>query len=356
MKVYENYQLKELNGLKVPALARFYCVIKSVEEIKELIKHPKWNTLPHFILGGGMNTVFVKDYEGFVINVEIKGYEWHERDDGCLVKVGAGEDWPEFVEKCVNKGYNGNENLAGVPGKVGAAPVQNIAVYGHTQEDTFVRLEAVNLETGNLETFEKEDCGFVYRYSRFKSKDSGKYIVTSVTYELKKDINYSANLSYWERYRSLEEVMKTIAQPPYTLRNVFDAVIKLRSIKLPNLDEFGSLGSMFLNPFVYKKDLKKIEERFPDIQFYPVNYMNYPELSELEAEDVVKVAAGWIFEELGWRNKWIGNVGTYREHAMVIVSREGVTGDEVLNLVNAMKKDFNDATGIELEPEIRLIG
>lgn len=187
MKIHQNYQLKELNGLKVPALARYYVEIHKEEDIAELIKHPEWSTLPHFILGGGMNTVFVKDYDGFVINVMLKGYEWDEYENGCKVKVGAGEDWPEFIENCVNKGYNGNENLAGVPGQVGAAPIQNIAVYGQTQEDTFYELEAIDLETGEKKVFSKEDCGFVYRYSRFKKDLSGNYLVTSVTYQLKKD-------------------------------------------------------------------------------------------------------------------------------------------------------------------------
>jgi len=355
MEFHKDYQLKELSGLKVPAVAKYYVEINTEEEVLELIKHPEWSTLPHFILGGGMNTVFVKDYDGFVINVMIKCYEWDEDENGCKVKVGAGEDWPEFVENCVNKGYSGNENLAGVPGQIGAAPIQNIACYGQSQDATFYELEAIDLDTGEKKVFSKKECGFTYRYSKFKKESAGQYLVTSVTYQLRKDDEYLGNLDYWSRYRNIEKVMETIANPPYTVRDVFDAIIKIRADKLPSLDEFGSLGSMFMNPFVEKTKLEKIEKRFPNIQFYPVNKMEYPKLSEIDADDVVKVAAGWIFEELGWKNKWMGNIGTYREHAMIIVSRDGVIGDEVMNLVNAMIKDFKDATGIELEPEIRLV-
>jgi UDP-N-acetylmuramate dehydrogenase len=356
MEIHKNYQLKELNGLKVPALAKYYVEIHNEEDIQELIKHPEWSTLPYFILGGGMNTVFVKDYDGFVVNVMIKGYQWDEYEEGCKVKIGAGEDWPEFIESCVDKGYNGNENLAHIPGKLGAAPIGNIAAYGQSQEDTFVELQAIDLGTGEKKVFNKRDCNFVYRYSKFKKEFVGKYLVTSVTYELRKDEDYLAELGYWERYRTIKDTIDEIAKPPYTVRNVFDAVVKLRGIKLPHPEEFGSLGSIFMNPFVSKEDLVRIQGPFPNLQFYPVTQMDYPGLTEMDTEEMVKIPAGWIFEELGWRDKWMGNVGTYREHAMVIVSREGVTGKEVLALIKAMIKDFKKATGIDIEPEIRLVG
>lgn len=354
----ENEDLSVHSTMRVTAYASLFIEISDIETLKKILNILQSNPVKFLIIGDGSNTLFSKDFEGLVLKMNIKGKEIiEENDEYVLFKVGAGESWHEFVEYCVNRNLAGNENLAYIPGTVGAAPIQNIAAYGQVQEDTFESLEAINIKTGEIKVFNKEECEFAYRKSVFKTKYKGEYIVLSVNYKLYKVEEYIPETSYHSRYESLQGELEQIAKKTYTLKDVFNAVVSIRKKKLPQIEEEGTLGSFFLNPFVTKEKLEQLQKKFPDIQFYPVEKMQYPGRDDeiLKASSIVKIPAGWLLEELGWRGKFEGNVGSSPKHALCVVTKGPAKGEDVINFIEKMKKSVEDATGIKLETEINIV-
>ncbi len=357
MKVYKNYSLKEHNGFKVDVSADFFIEIESEKDILELFKKDFYlKSKKKYILGDGYNTIFVGNYQGIIIKNNIKGIKKiDETEIETTFKVGAGENWHNFVEYTVNQNLSGIENIALVPGQVGSAPIQNIGAYGQVQEDTFLKLEAINLETGKIRTFSKKDCEFGYRTSFFKEKKEGKkYFIISVTYKFKKVGKIIPGKFYHSRYESIGDFLDF--EKECTVRDIFKAVIKLRNKKLPKVEEWGTLGSIFMNPIISKDDFELIQKKFPDIQYYPADKMKYPDFKKGDKiPDLVKIPIGWVLEELGWKNKWIGGVGTYKTHALLVVTKKSVKSIEILDFIEKMKKNVLKKTGLILEPEIRII-
>lgn len=359
LTVKENEDLSRHSTMRVGGIAKYFIEIHSEEDLKNFVNFYKNNKAEKLvIIGEGSNTLFTGDVDGIVLKIMHKGIEIiEENDEHTTIKVMGGENWHSFVEYCVNKNLSGNENLAFIPGTVGAAPVQNIAAYGQVQEDTFLKLDAFNLETGEIEEFNEPECEFKYRSSIFKAEKAGKYIINSVTYELKKVSEYIPDSTYHSRYESLSGVLEEIAEKPYTLKDIFNAVIEIRTRKLPLVRDLGTLGSFFMNPFVNKEQLKKLQERWPDIQYYPVDKMQYPGLDDpnLKDQEIVKIPAGWLLEELGWRGKMEGNVGTYKNHSLIVITDGPATGSQVLEFMSKMKKNVLEETGVELNSEINVV-
>lgn len=366
----ENENLSKHSTMRVGGLADIFIQINDIETLKKVIGilnseevRSQDKDIKIFILGEGSNTLFTNDFHGVVLKISLKGIEIVSEDkdkNEIILKVAGGENWHEFVKYCVDRNYAGNENLAFIPGTIGAAPVQNIAAYGQVQEDTFVELEAINLKTGELRKFNTEQCEFAYRSSIFKKEHAGKFVIISVTYKLQKlaeTENYVPETSYHSRYESLMGELQQISKGPYSLKDVFNAVISIRTKKLPLVTENGTLGSFFVNPFITKEHLEKLQQKFPGIQFYPVDKMQYPDLNDPKLKDaeIVKIPAGWLLEELGWRGKMVNNVGTSPKHALCVITTGPATGQEVLDFMNSMKSDVKEKTGIELQSEVNII-
>ncbi len=364
MKTLYNEPLSKHSTMRIGGMARVFVELNNLNELEELsnlINSKEVSKLSRtpVVLGEGSNTIFINDYDGLVIKNEIKGINIEEEDpDGyTTLKLGAGENWHNFVEYCVNQNLSGNENLAYIPGTVGAAPVQNIGAYGQVQEDTFLYLEAVNLETGQIRKLDRPECEFAYRSSVFKTSLKSKMLITSVSYKLKKASEYIPDTSYHSRYESLLGELQENSKPPYTLVNVFNAVVSLRKKKLPDWHEIGTVGSFFLNPFVNKSKLIELQKDFPNIQFYPVDKMQYPGLQDVNKtqEEIVKIPAGWILEELGFRGKRVGNVGCSEKHALCVVVYPNATGNELKSFVKTIQDTVFIKTGIRLETEVNII-
>ncbi|OGM31263.1 UDP-N-acetylenolpyruvoylglucosamine reductase [Candidatus Woesebacteria bacterium RIFCSPHIGHO2_01_FULL_44_21] len=351
MKVYTNFSLKKFNTFRVDVEAKYFCEVKSEEELGEVIK--KYPDEKRFILGEGANTLFTKNFDGLVIRNSMKGIKKIESANNVILEVGAGENWHGLVMYSVENGWGGIENLVYIPGTVGAAPVQNIAAYGQNFEDVFVSLDVVELASGKKYTFSKEECEFEYRNSRFKSVDFGKFAITTVRLKLSK--NPKINLSYFETGKtyaknvSLAHELENISKP--TIKDVAMAVMKIRKSKLPDVTEVGTAGSVFKNPVVTRAKYKEMKREDPDLQSYPAENLKY---KHDVAGDFVKIPAGRLLDNLGWKGKRIGNVGTYKTQALAVVNY-GATPQKILEFMNQMKKVVFDNYKIKLEEEILIV-
>lgn len=357
LKIKENTSLKTHNTFHLDVKARHFCKVRSSEEAIELAKGGLLDGRERFVLGRGANVLFTGDYDGIVIKMAVEGREVLQQDgDTVLLELGGGEDWPKVVEWTVQQGWSGIENLANVPGTVGAAPVQNIACYGHNLVDVFNSLEAVNLRTGEVERFKKEDCEFSYRSSIFKRRLRGQFLITRIRLELHQ--NPQLDTSYHSRRDSVTAELDKFTTEPYTIKDVYQAILRLRDRKLPDIKEVGSAGCFFENPVVTKEKLDELLVEIPDLQYYPVNQLTYPqpEDEQFNYEDHVKVPAGWLFEEIGWRGRREGNVGTWPQHSLIVVNYGGASPSEVIEFVEKMRQEFYDHYGIWLEDEVNVVG
>jgi UDP-N-acetylmuramate dehydrogenase len=355
MQIYNNYSLKKLNAFKHDIKAKYFFKINNLEDINNILtnKNLKYNGI--YILGDGTNTLFSKDYDGLIIKNYIKNIKIiNQTSKEVHLEVDAGVNWHKLVYFAVRNNWGALENMAMIPGTVGAAPVQNIAAYGQCFDDVFISLKAINLINANKKTFNKKSCKFRYRESIFKTKLKDQFIITSVRLKLSK--SNKINTSYYSRYGSLEDELVKSSKPPYSLRDIFNAVIRIRKSKFPDPKKYGTAGSFFLNPTISKNQLSQLQKIAPRVQFYPVEGLSYPKQDDLSLKnsDKVKVAAGWLFEEIGWKGKRIGNVGTSPNQSLVIVSYKNSTPQEVINFAKKMKKDFKKHFNIDLEFEVNI--
>ena len=290
-------------------------------------------------LGGGSNVLLCNDYAGLVIRNAIKGKQIvHEDDDHVLLKVYSGESWHETVMYCVDRNWGGIENLSLIPGTVGAAPMQNIGAYGVELEQVFDHLEAFNLHTFELETFNKSQCAFGYRESVFKRQLKGQYFIYSVTFKLNKKPSIHAD------YGDIQAMLNEKGLSPETagIKDVSDAVIHIRQSKLPDPKVLGNSGSFFKNPQITIEHFEALKLKFPDIKGYPQN-------------DGMKVPAGWLIEQCEWKGKRVGNTGSHAKQALVLVNYGGATGSEIYQLAQDIIQSVADKFSIHLEPEVNIV-
>lgn len=337
ISVKEHQNLAQFNTMGIPARARYFVSIHTVEEVQELLRDNKFENIKRLVLGGGSNLLFISDFDGLIIHNHILSREIiTETDSHILIKAGGGENWHSLVLHAIENGWGGIENLSLIPGSVGAAPIQNIGAYGVELKEVFYELEAVHLQTGEVKIFDKQACEFGYRDSIFKNKLKNRYLITSVTLKLQKEPQI--NLSYKALAEKIEE--KGIKNPG--IKEVSDAVIEVRKNKLPDPSKIGNTGSFFKNPVISQKVFEKLKSRFPEIPHYP-------------ADSKVKIPAAWLIEKCGWKGKRIGDAGVHEMQALVIVNYGKATGEEIWNLAQAIKSSVRELFGVELTPEVNVV-
>jgi UDP-N-acetylmuramate dehydrogenase len=361
MKWFDNCDISSLFTWKVRARARAVAFLNREEDVVELRNNRRFaEATKRQIIGQGSNTLFTTSfYDGLVIVVQIRGVELVEEDAlSATFQVGAGENWHDTVRRFVfDFRVAGMENMAYIPGTFGAAPVQNVGAYGQSLSDVMVKLDGFDLATGEKRTLKKEECAFAYRDSVFKHQLKGRFLITSVTVRLKKPQVHEPNVDYHSNYERLYTELQAFGEPPYSPQQVFQAVTSLRKKKLPDIADVGTNGSVFTNPIVTGWKLKELLKRFPNLQYYPSDGMSYPEKEKIPLVDdgYYKIAAGHIFDELGWRGKRIGDVGTWPKHALVLCNFGTSDPSQIVEFITHMQTDFRNATGILLEPEINIV-
>lgn len=340
IQITEDADLTGYNTLGVKATARLFIELEAKEHLVSLFNSGFFKENNPYILGGGSNVLLLNNLNRPVLRVTIPGIEIiSETDDHVLVKAGAGVNWHTFTEWCVDQQFGGVENLALIPGTVGAAPIQNIGAYGIELNQVFENLTAFCMESGEFKTFDKEKCRFGYRDSIFKQELKGKIIVTSVTLKLTKN-QHQVNT----QYRSLAEYLDGAGIKNPGIRDVFDAVIAIRKSKLPDPSLIGNAGSFFKNPVVSKDLHDRLKTVYSDMPSYTTG------------NNQMKIPAGWLIEKAGWKGKRSGNVGTYENQALVIVNFGGADGKEIYDHAVAIKNSVSEIFGIELVPEVHIFG
>lgn len=334
MRIFQNHSLKAYNTFRIDCKAAFFVVVTSVSELRKILAEPDFLKLPKLFLGGGSNILLCRDYEGLVILIDLKGIS--DLGNG-LIKVQAGENWHEFVLWSIHNGYNGVENLSLIPGNIGAAPIQNIGAYGVELKDVFIELEAFQIDSGEVHLFDCKSCHFAYRESVFKKAYKGKYIILSVTLQLRKDgvVNTS--------YGPIAEVLNQMSIYNPSPKDVSEAVISIRSSKLPDPKEIGNSGSFFKNPVILKSHFEEIKKEYPDVPSYAVN------------DSEVKVPAAWLIEKVGWKGKRNGNYGVHDKQALVLVNYGGANGKDIYKLAQDIQSSVKDKFDIYLQMEVNVI-
>ncbi len=334
LELQQRVSLRDHNSFGLPAMATNLVRIRSDADVQAVLGHAMLATTPKFILGGGSNVVFTRDVQSTVLKVEVPGRRVvARRPDAWIVEAGAGENWHELVGWTLDQGMPGLENLALIPGLVGAAPVQNIGAYGVEFKDRFESLDAVELATGRQITLDGEACAFGYRDSVFKRQLAGKVLITRVRLRLPRP--WSPVLGYVDLERKASET--GIARPD--ARTVFDWVCAIRRAKLPDPAVIGNAGSFFKNPVVSVEQCRDIIGRDPEIVHYPL------------PDGSVKLAAGWLIDACGWKGKAVGRAAVYDKQALVLVNLGGASGAEVVTLARAIQESVFGRFGIRLEPE-----
>ncbi len=336
MKTHTNFSLKPYNTFGIDVKAARFVEVESLEELKELLKQVYASEL--FILGGGSNMLLTKDIEKTVAHIGLKGITiTNENEEEVVVKAMAGENWHQFVLYCIDRGFGGIENLSLIPGNVGTAPIQNIGAYGVEIKDSFESCTALDVQTLELKNFSREDCEFGYRESVFKNSEKGRYIITDVSFRLKKK-DHELNTSYGAIDAFLEE--KGVQNPG--IKDVSDAVISIRRSKLPDPKELGNSGSFFKNPVISQKQLEQLQETFPEIPFYVLD------------EEMVKVPAGWLIDRAGLKGYRQGDAGVHKNQALVLVNYGDASGTEILELSNMVRQKVHEMFGIDIQPEVNI--
>lgn len=333
----ENVQLSQYTTFGVPAVARYFGRFSSLDELAELVEWCKSKKVDPLVLGGGSNMLFTGDYDGAVLRNELSGMEQCAEGDEVYVKVGAGQNWHQFVLHAIEQGWGGVENLSLIPGSVGASPMQNIGAYGVEIDQVFHQLEAWHIEDRELHTFNADDCDFGYRESVFKRKLKGQYVIVSVTYRLTTQPTVNT------RYGAIEQELERMGVSTPTIKDVSDAVIHIRSSKLPDPKEIGNAGSFFKNPVISNETYQKIKSAHPDLVSYP-------------AGDGMKLAAGWLIDQAGWKGYREGDIGVHAKQALVLVNYGNGKGKDIYDLSGRILDDVEKKFGVRLEREVNMIG
>lgn len=337
MKIFENYDLTKLNTFGVPARARFFVEVSSVEDLSLLFQTPEFKNNKRIFLGGGSNVLFTKDFDGLVVINKLRGIAITREDEReVFIRAMSGEVWHDSVLFAVERGYWGIENLSFVPGTVGAAPMQNIGAYGDELKNSLESVEAIDLSTGEKRIFSNAECKLGYRDSVFKNELKDKYFILAVTMKLSKV--EKKNLSYKVLKEYLEQNQITVQTP----KDVSDAVTAIRKSKLPDPAVLGNAGSFFKNVFV---DKNKFEALLKD----------YPGMPSFVEGDEIKIPTAWLVEQCGFKGRRVGNVGVHDKQALVLVNHGGGTGVEILNLAQSIIDAVFEKFGLKISPEVNLI-
>ncbi len=336
MVIKKNISLQRYNTFGLPAKATNLIQIHSEQQLKASLKLPYQ---PVFILGGGSNMLLTKDIEGLVLKNEIRGIKVLKKNKNTVVlKIGGGENWHAFVLWCIQQGYGGVENLSLIPGTVGASPIQNIGAYGVELKDIFLKLDAIEITTGKKRTFTKANCQFGYRDSVFKRTLKGQYFITAIYLQLTHR-THQLNMDYG----AIKKILSDRKSKEPTIKAISDAVIHIRSTKLPDPADLGNSGSFFKNPEISKSQFEQLQKRFPNIVFYDL------------PNNRVKVPAGWLIEQCGWKGKRVGNTGAHAKQALVLVNYGAATGSEIEHLAYDIIDSVQERFGIQLTPEVNII-
>ncbi len=337
LQIRENVSLKNFNTFGVEATARYLVEINHEDELTELFLDPKWLTFPRLVLGGGSNVLFTKDFEGLVVKMNIRGIEHRISHEEVHIEAGAGESWNELVDYCVAHGFAGMENLSLIPGSVGASPVQNIGAYGVELKDVFESCQAFKISAQHKKTFVKEACGFGYRASIFKGELKNQYIITSVKFKL------SLQPKINTKYGAIEDELRKREITDPTIQDISKVVSHIRVSKLPDPSTIGNAGSFFQNPVINFADFEKLKSKFPDV-------INFP-----AGDNKIKLAAGWLIEQCGWKGRIIGQTGTFKNQALVLVNYGQATGAEIYALSSQIIDSVYNKFGVQLHREVNIL-
>lgn len=330
-----NIQLKEYNSFRTEALAKVFCAPKDITELKQCIIDHKY--LPKLVLGKGCNLFFTKNFDGLVIKPDSYGIREvpDESDDSeyIFIEAKAAEDWDDFVNFCVERGYSGLENLSYIPGTVGAAPIQNIGAYGSEVKDSIHEVIALDMETLEVLSFSNAECEFAYRDSLFKR--ANKYVIISVVFLLKRSFTYTP------KYTDLIKELEGVDSP--TLKQVREAIIRIRQRKLPDEKVLPNCGSFFKNPYIAKEKADELKKVYPDLPLYPIN------------EGLVKVSAAFLIDRAGFKGKQTGQIGTYPNQALIVVNHGSGKGTDIIAFMQEIQEAVLQQFDIQLEPEVRIL-
>lgn len=334
MVIEENKSLKNLNTFGIDVKARRFCEVNTEDELLEVLNSYHKDAL--FILGGGSNMLLTKDIEAIVLHINLKGITTvSEEEHYVIVEAMAGENWHEFVQKCIENDLGGLENLSLIPGNVGTAPIQNIGAYGVELKDVFVNCTAINRKTGEIRKFDKEQCEFGYRDSIFKRQARDKYVISSVRFKLTK-APHPLNTSYG----AIQKVLENKENP--TIKDVSEAVIAIRQSKLPDPKKLGNSGSFFKNPVLNADDFREFRRKHSQAPFYEVSSTEF------------KVPAGWLIEQAGFKGKKFGDAGVHKNQALVLVNYGNAKGKEIWELALHIQREVKTQFGIYMEPEVNV--
>ena len=335
MTIARSVNLQTYNTFGVPATAAFFLSIESKESLEEALRYAARENLPALVLGGGSNVLFTRDYPGLVLHINNSGIKWLEdvADGSQKVRVAAGENWHDFVSTCLEKELYGLENLAFIPGTVGAAPIQNIGAYGAELADFFVELSCYDREHHQWLTLTRDQCEFAYRDSLIK-RSGGRYVVFDITLELSKD--WKPNLSY-------QALASVIGKTDPSAQQVFDTICSMRRERLPDPNDLGNAGSFFKNPVVSDEKYEALQKQLPGLPNYPT-----------EEKGLTKIPAAWLLDQLGWRGRSRGRAQVHKNHALILVNTGYALGEDILLLAQDMSSSVLGNFGIALEPEVQI--
>lgn len=340
MEIAENILLKDFTTFRTGGPARYFCRVQSVEDLKEAVNYAREQSLPFFVLGGGSNVLaYDEGFHGLVIKMEIAGVGFSLLANGRWRAIaGGGENWDDFVSLTVDRNLAGLENLSLIPGTVGAAPIQNIAAYGRDVRDTISSVEAFDTNTFSKKIFSNEQCQFGYRKSFFQTSDGKKFIIIGVAFDLLSEGEIKADYKDLKEYFSKHNIISP------SVNDVRHAVIAIRSEKLPSISEYGTAGSFFKNPIVHESLAESLKMRYPNMPMYK------------EGNGKMKLLAGWIIDHIcGFRGMNDGNVGSYKNQALVLVNRGGASSKDVIKFVEKIERNVFENTGILLEREVQML-
>lgn len=335
--IQQNISLRKYNTFGIDAKAKLFAQVHTEQELVEVFDQPESKTEQLLILGGGSNMLFVNDFDGLVIKMDIKGISQQVTQQSVFLTAGGGEVWNDLVKYSLDQGFTGLENLTLIPGTVGASPIQNIGAYGVELKDVFDHCRAFEIATGTFKTFNFDDCGFGYRESVFKGELKGQYIITEVTFRLATEANLKTH------YGAINAELSNRGIDAPTAKDVSDVVAAIRVSKLPDPTTIGNAGSFFKNPVVSISLFEKLQKQYPDIPNYPA------------PNNQIKLAAGWLIEQCGFKGKVEGQTGTWKNQALVLVNHGNATGAEVYSFSETIIQSVANKFAVNLEREVNVL-